>query len=43
MIERAYGNRFLIYQSDCAEGALEIFQNSRVDLLMSDILSLIHI
>ena len=37
MIERAYGNRFLIYQSDCAEGALEIFQNSRVDLLMSDI------
>lgn len=37
MIERTYGNRFLIYQSDCAEGALEIFRNCRVDLLMSDI------
>lgn len=37
MIEKYYGDRFLIFGADCAEDALEIFRNHRVDLLMSDI------
>lgn len=37
MVKKRFEGKFLVYQADCAEEALKIFRNVRVDLLMTDI------
>ena len=37
MVKKRFEGKFLVYQADCADEALKIFRNVRVDLLMTDI------
>ncbi len=37
MVRARFEGKFLVYQADCAEEALRIFHNLRIDLLMTDI------
>ncbi len=37
MVVRQFQGKFIVYQADSAEKALNIFRNSRIDLLMTDI------
>ena len=37
MVRKRFEGKFLVYQADCAEEALKIFRDLRIDLLMTDI------